>query len=318
MTESLTDDLRTAKSVAHVQPAAQVVLEAAGDPLFDEQYGMQQLNVRQAWAVAPGKATTTIAIIDTGIATDHPDLKDRIVPGDNAVKPGEPVTDSRGHGTHCAGIAAATADNGEGVVGVGGQCSLMSVKVIDSGTTDAVIADGVIWAADHGADIASMSLGLYRRSPVFERALQYALDKGVTLVASAGNNSAQNHLEENPHLPSCYRGVIEVAATNAAGQRAEFSNWGKTVSVAAPGVDVLSTLPGGKYGLKSGTGMAAPHVAGLAALLKSRHPEWLPAQVKRTIEASAKDFGTTGYDPYFGFGGIDALAAVTFGSRRAR
>jgi subtilisin family serine protease len=307
---AMTAGLKSAKSPFQIQPANQVILETVDDPLYEQQYGMKQLNVVDAWAIEPGKRTTTIAVIDTGIAFDHPDLKDRIVPGYNAVKPNESVMDTRGHGTHCAGIAAAVANNGAGVIGVAGNCSLMPVKVIDSGTTDAVIADGVIWAADNGADVATMSIGLYRRSPVFERALQYALDKGVTLVASAGNNSAKNHPEDNPHLPSTYPGVIEVAATDSAGKRAEFSNWGDTVTVAAPGVEVLSTLPGGKYGLKSGTSMAAPHVAGVAALLKSKYPEWKPAQVKAAIEASAQDFGTPGFDPYFGFGRVDALAAV--------
>lgn len=309
-TRGLADELKKAKSILHAQPAAQVVLETPDDPLYGEQYGMQLMQVAEAWKIEPGRPSVTIAIIDTGIDIHHPDLKDKIVPGYNAVKPGEPVLDTRGHGTHCAGIAAAAVHNGEGVVGVGGNVSLMPVKVIDAGTTDAVIADGVIWAADHGAHVASMSIGLYRRSPVFERALQYALDKGVTLVASAGNNSAQNHPTDNPHLPSTHPGVIEVAATDANDQKAAFSNWGDTVSVAAPGVKVLSTLPGGQYGLKSGTSMAAPHVAGLAALILSKHPGLKPAQVKQLIEQSAKDLGAPGFDPVYGHGRADALAAI--------
>ncbi|MBC7542259.1 MAG: S8 family serine peptidase [Candidatus Sericytochromatia bacterium] len=307
---TLVASLRKAKSVAAAQPAAQVILEGADDPMYAQQYGMQQMHVTDAWAIEPGKATIKIAMIDTGVDLTHPDLQAKIVPGYNAVKPEESVQDTRGHGTHTAGIAAAIGNNGAGVIGVGGNCAIMPVKVIDSGTTDAVIADGVIWAADHGANVMSMSIGLYRRSPVFERALQYALDKGVTLVASAGNNGAKNDPEGNPHLPSTYPGVIEVIATDAAGQKAAFSNWGTTASVSAPGVDIISTLPGGKYGPKSGTSMACPHVAGLAGLLLSKHPGWSPAQVKKAIETSAQDFGTPGYDPVFGFGRADALAAV--------
>lgn len=309
-TRNLSGELKKAKSIAHAQPAGQIVLEDVNDPMYGDQYGMKLMNVASAWKVEPGKKSVKIAIIDTGVDIHHPDLKDKIVPGYNANQPGQPPLDENGHGTHCAGIAAAAANNGQGVIGVGGNVSIMPVKVLGAGATEATIADGVIWAADNGAHVATMSLGLYRRSPVFERALQYALDKGVTLTASAGNNNAENDPEKYPHLPSTHPGVIEVAATDSNDQKASFSNFGKTVSVAAPGVNILSTLPGGKYGAKSGTSMAAPHVAGLAGLIISKNPGIKPAQVKRIIEASAKDFGAPGFDPIFGHGRADALAAV--------
>lgn len=304
------DGLKAKIGATSVQASERPVLESF-DPLYSQQYGMQTMNVLGAWMVEPGKATTKIAILDTGIDLDHPDLKGKLVPGYNAMSPGLPPTDDHGHGTHCAGIAAATAGNGIGGIGVGGHCSLMPVKVLSaSGGSEATIVDGIVWATNNGAHVMSMSLGLYKRSATMERALQYALDKGVTLVASAGNNNTENNHRTKPHLPSTHPGVIEVTATDSADQKASFSNYGQTVSVAAPGVSILSTLPGGKYGRMSGTSMAAPHVAGLAGLVLSKHPSWSPAQVKAAIEKGAKDVGATGFDPLYGHGRVDALSTV--------
>jgi subtilisin family serine protease len=310
------DEIRSALTtrgggVVSAQPAGQVYLDAApNDPNYAQQYGIKLINAPAAWAVQPGKKTIKIAFVDTGVDLSHPDLKDKIVPGYNATNPGQPPQDDDEHGTHCAGIAAATANNAIGGVGVAPGVSIMPVKALGAGGSEATITDGVMWAADHGANVITMSLGLYKRSPVFEKALGYALSKGITITASAGNNNAENDPEKAPHLPSTYPGVIEVAATDAADQKASFSNFGKTVSVAAPGVDILSTVPGGGYAKMSGTSMAAPHAAGLAALILSNHPDWKPAQVKAALEQSAKDFGKPGFDPIYGFGRIDALAAV--------
>jgi subtilisin family serine protease len=226
--------------------------------------------------------------------------------------------DDHGHGTHCAGIAAAIADNAEGGAGVAPGVGLMSVKVLDArgGGSDATIAEGIVYAADHGAKVASMSLGLYKRSKVIEDALQYALDHDVVLVASAGNNNAENDPVAAPHLPSTFPGVIEVAATDAKDAKARFSNFGKTVSVAAPGVDILSTLPTysvGRdlnYGMMSGTSMASPFVAGVAGLVRSQFPNLTNKEVKAKIEASADDLGTKGFDTTFGHGRVNALNAV--------
>ncbi|MBC7543588.1 MAG: S8 family serine peptidase [Candidatus Sericytochromatia bacterium] len=309
--DTVTRSLRSVPGVISVQAAQQAILETEpNDPEYAKQYGMKLMNVANAWNIQPGKASIKIALVDTGVDLSHPDLKDKIVASYNSVTPGQSAQDGDEHGTHCAGIAAGIANNGLGVVGVAAGCSIIPVKALGNGGSEASITDGVIWAADHGANVITMSLGLYKRSPVFEKALGYALGKGVTITASAGNNNAQNDPDTAPHLPSTYPGVIEVAATDAADQKASFSNFGKTVSVAAPGVNILSCKPGGGYQLMSGTSMAAPHAAGLAALILSNHPDWKPAQVKAAMQASAKDLGTSGFDPIFGFGRIDALSAV--------
>lgn len=289
-------------------------LESINDPLFKDQYGLKLMELEEAWKINPGNPNIKIAMIDTGVDLNHPDLKDKLVSGKNIADPSKPPMDDNGHGTHTAGIAAAAMNNAEGGAGVGGNCSIMPVKVLtNGGGTDDTIAEGIVWAADNGANVMSMSLGMYRSSKPIEDALKYALDKGVTLVASAGNNNA----EYDVHLPSTYPGVIEVAATDANDQKSSFSNFGKRISVAAPGSDILSTLPtysvGSKpksYGKLSGTSMACPHVAGLAALILSQKPGLKPAEVKKIIESTAVDLGDKGWDKYYGNGRVDALAAL--------
>jgi thermitase len=314
------EDFKIDRAVRYVEPVNLVTLEKdVNDPRAGEQYSTQITHVREAWDVQMGTPNTVVCIIDSGIDLGHPDLKAKIVPESyNVLDHNNQPKDDHGHGTHCAGIAAALADNNEGGTGVAPGVGLMSVKVLDAAGrgNDATIAEGIVYAADHGAKVASMSLGLYKRSKVIEDALQYALDHDVVLVASAGNNNAENDPTSAPHLPSTYPGVIEVAATDANDKKASFSNYGKTVTVAAPGVDILSTLPTydvGRpltYGKMSGTSMASPFVAGLAGLVRSQFPQLNREQVRARIEASADDLGAPGKDPFYGSGRVNGLKAL--------
>lgn len=283
------------------------------DPMYSEQYSIKLIQAEEAWKINEGNSKIKIAVLDTGVDVTHPDLKDKIVTGKNMFDPSKPPMDDNGHGTHCAGIAAAVIDNNEGIAGVAPKCSIMPVKVLKAGSgTDDTIAEGIVWAADNGANVITMSLGLYRSSKPIEDALQYALDKGVTITASAGNNNDENTI----HLPSTYPGVIEVAAVDENDKKASFSNYGKMMSVAAPGVKIISTLPTYptqkpvNYGKLSGTSMAAPHVAGLVGLILSQKPDLKPAEVKKLLESTSKDLGDKGWDKYFGAGRIDALEAL--------
>ena len=312
--------LRTDAAVAYAAPVQLAELEKdINDPKAGQQYALKITSVDQGWDTQMGNRETVVAIIDSGVDMGHPDLKSKIVATWNTLDKNENAKDDHGHGTHCAGIATALADNNEGIAGVAPSVGLMSVKVLDARGrgSDATIAEGVVWAADHGAKVMSMSLGLYKRSQVLEDALQYALDKDVVLVASAGNNNAENDHQSKPHLPSTHPGVIEVAATDDKDQKARFSNFGKTVSVAAPGVNILSTLPTysvGRdlnYGMMSGTSMASPFVAGLAGLVRSQYPQLKQAEVKAHIEKLADDLGGKGFDPMFGHGRVNGLKAVT-------
>ncbi|MEB3198569.1 MAG: S8 family serine peptidase [Candidatus Sericytochromatia bacterium] len=290
-----------------------------GDPELGRQYHLNLIHAPQAWAVTRGSRQVRLALLDTGVDPAHPELRDRLDPEVglyNAVMRNKDVRDGHGHGTHTAGIALASLDNGAGGAGVAPGVSLMGIQVLSSngnGTTKS-IATGFLYAANNGARVINASLAVYRRDKVLEAAIQQALDRDVCIVASAGNVGKENDPETAPHLPSTYPGVIEVAATDAQDRVASFSNFGKTVSVAAPGVDVWSTFPTKNgipgYGLASGTSMAAPCAAGVVALIRSQHPDWKRAQVKAHLEARAQDLGLAGFDPRFGHGRIDAGRAV--------
>jgi len=309
--EQLMAELQKTGRVQYVDYVNQVILEEeAVDPMMKDQYALTNTKATTAWKTTKGDVKTIIAVIDTGADLNHPDLKDKIVKSYNVFTKTAEVSDSHGHGTHCAGIAAA-ALNGVGIAGIAPEAGLMPVQVLNAsgGGSDATIAEGIVWAADNGAKVMTMSLGLYKRSKVIEEALQYALDKNISLVASAGNNNALNDPEKAPHLPSTYPGVIEVAATDVNNAKARFSNFGKTVSVAAPGVDILSTVPG-TYKKMSGTSMASPAAAGVVALIRSKYPNLNQAQVKAHLEKTAQDLGTPGFDELYGHGLVDAAAAV--------
>ena len=193
----------------------------------------------------------------------------------------------------------------------------MPVKVLRDGKgSDVDIAEGIVWATDHGADVINISIGLYTKSTAMERAVKYALNKNVVVVSSAGNDSKSSKI----HLPSMIKGVIEVSATNKIDRLASFSNYAQQISVSAPGDKILSTMPtynveltgeaGKNYGVLSGTSMASPMVAALAALLKSTDKTLTPKQIKARIEATAVDLGKRGYDEYFGNGRIDVASAL--------
>jgi thermitase len=184
---------------------------------------------------------------------------------------------------------------------------LLAVKVLSnegSGSYDGV-ANGIIFAADQGAHVISMSLGGPAGSKVIEEAVQYAQGKGSLVVAAMGNENT-----ESPSYPASAPGVMAVGATTKADQRSSFSNFGKHISVSAPGSDILSTVPGGKLDTFSGTSMATPHVAGLAALVKSKFPQANAAEIRSRIEKSADDLGDAGFDKRFGHGRINARKAI--------
>ncbi|MCK9524051.1 MAG: S8 family peptidase [Proteobacteria bacterium] len=236
------------------------------DPHWNRQWGMTNANVVGAWGVEIGKKSTIIAIVDTGVDVNHLDLKTKIVPGYNFVHENTNVTDNDGHGTHCAGIAAALANDGVGVAGVCSNCSIMPIKVLGkNGGLNSDVANGIIWAADHGAHVISMSLGCKYPSNTIQQAIEYAASKGAILVAAAGNDG-----NRVPHYPAYYDHVIAVGAINSSNRRASFSSYGDWVDVAAPGDKIYSTMPNGGYAYLDGTSMATPFVAGLAGLLVSR------------------------------------------------
>jgi subtilisin family serine protease len=285
-------------------------LATPNDPRFatDQQY-LLPLRLPSAWDVAHGSTGVKIAIADTGVDLDHPDLAKRILPGYDFVNGDAVAQDDEGHGTMVAGIAAAETNNGIGIAGVAWNASIMPVKVLDAtgAGSDFDIANGITWAADNGAQVINLSLGGPWSSQTLYDAIAYARGKGAVVVAAAGNDGAPSF-----SYPAAYADVA-VAATDAAGDAAWFSNSGFWVDLSAPGIDVTSTAlaagPAEAYAKGSGTSFASPIVAGIAALVRAQNPELGQAQVVKQV-LRGWDRGPRGLDPYYGLGLADSYAAL--------
>lgn len=282
------------------------------DSIYSQQWGMRKINAEAAWDVTTG-SPIVIAIIDTGVASDHPDLEGRVLPGFNAIRNNNEAYDDEGHGTHMAGVAAAAGNNGRGVAGMCWNCQILPIKVLNSNGqgSSASIIRGMNWAADNGAKIFSMSLGSDQRSRGEEDAVNYAYNKGITIFASSGNSGG----DKNPVIyPAAYPNVIAIAATAPNDSATGFSSFGDFVDLAAPGVGIWSTYwndeDGNTYAPENGTSPACPHAAGLAALALTLWPELSPAQIEQLLVGSSVDIGAPGKDVYAGWGRIDALKTV--------
>ncbi|MGZ3418690.1 MAG: S8 family peptidase, partial [Polyangiales bacterium] len=290
------------------------------DPLYKDQWHLRRVQSESAWGYSCGQGVT-VAVIDTGVACyDHgafskgTDLKGtRCDAGYDFVNDRSEAADDHGHGTHVAGTIAQTTNNGAGVAGLAHCARLMPIKVLSktgSGTV-ADVASGIRFAADNGAQVINMSLGGRIKSKVLESAVAHAVSKGVIVVAAAGNTS------RSVEWPAAYPGVIAVSATNDKDGLAWFSSRGPEVAIAAPGVDVTqqTICNQGKdgceiFGTFSGTSMAAPHVAGAAALIVGEGVTD-PAAVREVLQKAASAPSNGANDPNkFGAGILDAASAV--------
>ncbi|WP_219836320.1 S8 family peptidase [Paenibacillus sp. R14(2021)] len=283
------------------------------DALYSQyQWNLPVIETEKGWGVSKGSEQVLVGVLDTGVQADHPDLKGKLAPGTNLVDANSPPNDDVGHGTHVTGIIAASVNNGEGVAGLTWYNKVVPIKVLDAsgaGSTYSV-AEGVIWAADHGIKVINMSLGNYAQAQFLHDAIKYAYERDVVLVAASGNDNTSR-----PGYPAAYPEVLAVASTNADGTRSPFSNYGDYVDVAAPGMTIASTYPGSQYAALSGTSMASPHAAALAALIRSINPDLSNVEVMDIMRKSAKDLGTTGKDKYFGYGQIDIDRALLAASQ---
>ncbi|WP_231688050.1 S8 family peptidase [Bacillus sp. FJAT-18017] len=279
------------------------------DVFYREQYqwNLPVIDAETGWSISRGSEDITIAIIDTGVDLNHPDLKNRLVKGYNVLAENKDPNDDNGHGTHVAGIIASETNNGEGVAGITWYNKIMPIKAMGKegyGTTFD-IAKGIYWAVDHGAQVINMSLGNYQPSRVLKEAIDYAYKKDVIMVAAAGNDNSRQ-----PTYPASYPEVLAVSAVDHEGALAEFSNHGHYVDIAAPGVYIPSTYFLNRYAALSGTSMAAPHAAGLAGLIRSENPKLSNREVIRIMQRSAIDLGSKGKDNQFGSGMIDINKAL--------
>jgi type VII secretion-associated serine protease mycosin len=278
------------------------------DMLYEAyQWNLPAIGTIPGWSISRGDDGVIVAVIDTGVDPHHPDLAGRLTEGANFVTPGEAPEDDVGHGTHVAGIIAAVVNNVEGVAGMTWNGRVMPIKVLDeSGAGSAyAVAEGIIWAADNGARVINLSLGNYAESEFLHDAIRYAYDRGAVIVAAAGNDNT-----DQPGYPAAYPEVFGVSATDERGRLAAFSNYGDYIDAAAPGTGIPSTYPGGQYAAMSGTSMASPHAAALAALIRSVHPLLTNEEVMDIMRRTAVDLGSPGKDPFYGYGQIDVAAAL--------
>lgn len=314
------------------------------DPLYSSQRGLRRVNPEHAWdRVRRLQQRVTIAFLDTGIDTTHPDLADKIVPGRNFVNPIIPnnnVTDIDGHGTKIAGAAAAVTNNGIGMAGISfNTASIMPIKVLENfedNVTPASLIAGIRFAVNNGAQVINMSTFLinYGYNQAVQTEIDRAWNRGLVLVAAAGNDGTTQ-----VYYPAGYNHVLAVSAINNNDQKLDSSNFGVDIGIASPGENVLSAAPGGGYDDQgSGTSVATAFVSGLAAMLIAANPRLTNQQVVEIIQRSAevldlggrtrgrspgrsrgRSRGSMGWSPIFGYGLINASNAMklaTTGHRR--
>ncbi|MFF4834449.1 type VII secretion-associated serine protease mycosin [Streptomyces sp. NPDC001315] len=303
---------------------------AHADGIRAQQWALDAMHTQQAWQTTKGRGIT-VAVLDTGVEADHPDLTGNVLTGKDMVGFGAGPGDRAWarHGTAMAGIIAGHGHglgDADGVMGIAPEAKILPVRVIlEDGdpsrakarsTRGNALAEGIRWAADHGADVINLSLGDDSASahpePSEDEAVQYALKKGAVVVASAGNGG-----EKGDHIsyPAAYPGVIAATAVDRYGTRASFSTRRWYATVSAPGVDVVIADPDHKYYQGWGTSAASAFVSGAVALIKAAHPGLTPPQFKKLLEDTARDAPSSGRDDSRGFGFIDPAAALKAAAR---
>ncbi|GAA3781470.1 type VII secretion-associated serine protease mycosin [Streptomyces phyllanthi] len=303
---------------------------AHADSIRDQQWALEAMHTREAWQTTKG-AGITVAVLDTGVDDQHPDLVGNVLQGKDMVGFGAGRGDETWarHGTAMAGIIAGHGHGprgADGVLGIAPAAKILPVRVIledkdparskARNTRGNALADGIRWAADRGADVINLSLGDDSKSahpePTEDAAVQYALEKGAVVVASAGNGG-----EKGDHVsyPAAYPGVIAATAVDEYGTRASFSTRRWYATVSAPGDDVVIADPDREYYEGWGTSAAAAFVSGAVALVRAAHPGLTPAQVKQLLEDTARDAPAGGRNDSHGFGFVDPAAAIKAGGR---
>jgi len=335
---SIIEDLENDPNVEYVQP--EYIMKTSllpNDPYyvssgswgqsFLDLYGLHLINMEQAWDYSTGSHDVVVAVVDTGVDYNHPELADNYIGGYDFFNEDDDPIDDNGHGTHCAGIIGAVGNNSEGIVGVNWKVKIMALKAFGSCGIglSSDIAEAIVWAADNSANVISNSWGPEYRLPtnkVYEDAIRYAYNKGCTVVNAAGNEDDDTRY----YSPANMKETITVAAINYNEDKAYFSNWGKKVDVCAPGVDILSlradntdlySSNGANFVppyddnailyKASGTSMSCPFVSGLAALLIANNPTLTPDMVKTIIRDTTDPVDSS---EYIGTGKINASEAI--------
>jgi subtilisin family serine protease len=295
--------LRANPAVAFVDADAQAQPfdTTPSDYWWPNEWAQVKVGAPKAWDLTHGSSGVVVAVLDTGVDPTQPDLQGAFVPGWNTLAGTSNTTDTDGHGTLAAGVALARSNNGIGVASYCWSCSLMPVKVIDSGGVGsfASVSSGITWATDHGARVISMSLGFTSSSSTLQSAVQYAHSHGVVIVAAAGNYGTSA-----PVYPAAYPEVLGVGGTDGSDQRYSWSSYGSWVKLAAPGCN-FTTGTSAWYGTFCGTSSAAPALAGIAGLAVSSAPLASNTQIEQALESSAVKVGST-----VQYGRVDAYGAL--------
>ena len=294
-----------------------IVQALTNDSYWSYQWDMRIIDADVAWQTQTGDPSVIVAVVDTGVNYNHPDLAPRVTKGYDYAYDDEDPMDGNGHGTHVAGTVGATINNNRGVAGLA-QVEIYAVKVLDDTGSGFIsdVANGIMDAAAYGADVINLSLGCYCPSQTLEEAINDANEEGALVVAAAGNDNTGAIL-----YPAGYGGAVSVSATDLNDAFTTYSNYGSTIELSAPGGDsvggpywetyVLSTWKNNNYVFSIGTSMAAPHISGVAALVKSEYPSLTNNQIREHLWNTSDDLGTSGWDKFFGYGRVNALTAIT-------
>ena len=289
---------------AELDPVAAPDVTTVDDPYYPREWHLSAIEAPTAWDISLGNDAVIIAILDTGVNSQHVDLAAKIVPGWNTYDNNVNTDDVNGHGTAVAGSAAACSNNGVGVAAPAANCRIMPMRISDMtglgyGST---VAAALVWAADNGARVANVSFR-FDFSLTVSSAAQYFVSKGGVVTMSAGNEGSYLSATDNPY-------ILTIGATDSSDGLATFTNTGANIDLVAPGISIFTTTRDGGYASWAGTSFSAPITAGVAALVISAKPSLTGVQVQDILEQSADDFGTTGYDTGFGWGRLNAAKAL--------
>ena len=295
---------------AELDRAVKIEVTVPNDPNYGYQWHLPKIQSPASWNYSRAD-NITIAVLDTGVDSTHPDLSSKLLPGWNAVDGSNETSDIQGHGTAVAGTAAAQTNNANGVASVAANAMILPVRVTNTSDGYAYFSDiarGLIWAADNGADVANISYGVSNSATV-ANAAQYMRSKGGLVVVAAGNDGADPGYANNPYL-------ISVSATDSSDAKASWSNYGAFIDVAAPGVSIQTTNRGGSYGNWSGTSFASPVTAGVVAEIMGANPTLSADQVEQILKDSADKIAGD-IHPYYGNGRVNAAKAAAMAASSA-
>jgi thermitase len=286
-------------------------LGTANDPYYTggSEWHLSKIQAPAAWDLSTGSTSKIVAVVDTGVNFNHPDLAGKLLSGgyDFIANDSDP-TDENGHGTAVAGTLSPATNNALGVAGVSWNTPILPIRVLDasgSGSYSA-IANGITYAADHGAKIINLSLGGTTSSTTLQNAVNYAWSKGCVIVAAAGNSGSSS-----PEYPAACTNVIAVSATDSNDARPSWSNYGSYVDISAPGTNICTLYGSNQYANWNGTSFSSPIVSGVLALMASTNGNLSNSALVTALLNNTDDIGTAGYDVYFGYGRVNAYKAVS-------